>query len=678
MQQIVGYRKDRLGARIIALGNLLRLEEKFGVPVHYFWPDAFEGHNMAVETETQPIFEAGFQARYIRQIPEGERPEISDLTDLDQIQRRVGTAEFTQRLQEGERFLCSEGLHLAVFTDESGPEHIRAFRAAVARIVWSDRIQEVLDQATAKLADFSLHPMALHVRRGDVLDKAPWCHKNWTSKFAPDEFYHAVMNRSDAGAVLFSDTPDVVAKMAASHANAFTLEDLVDAPDLSELQRDLVELLLMARCTEIVAPSLSAFSSSASMINGMRLTELPHDLPETERFGAYDTLLDRVIEGPGSFHNEGDFAQSLGYAFRHALNVKRHRELYTVLKRAIEAGQNYAFYYPIAMALAIACGDTDYALSMDSAAQHDKNIWLDDQTTSSALGRVAEHLTYDPVQATSDFLHLYLSRHKSDPDQDALAHYFFTREPVFKYLFQVSDIVKETMSYGRDKERIFLFPVDDNLFDGALNAALPIWIPGGDWPEMFERQQITKNITKNPDFRSKKFQIPAEIREAEAQSFQDSRPLPEDMESLELLSVYSMALMLSGRYRRATALMFHCRNTLPDHPIFLKRLANRFLVTGQTEKAVRNLEQASAVLPKHPGITLVRACIAQERDDHKGAAALLEDISGQTHLPFTLFKAWEMSLRKLKARDHQKAVIAETARRFPGHPIFGKQWAGRL
>ena len=678
MAQIIGYRKDRLGARIIALGNLLCLEDKFGVAVEYLWPDGFESHDMAINDPSCPIFDPAFQAKYLREIPQGDRPAIDDLTDLDKIRGRTATDAFRNMLGRGEQFLCNEGLHPLLFADERGPGHMDPFQAAFARIKWSARVQEVLDQAFAKLEALPGDPYALHVRRGDVLDKDPWFHKNWVSKFAPDEFYACIMDKPNTATVLFSDTPEVIERMAATRPSAVTLANLVDAPDLSEMQRDLVELLLMAKCRDIVAPSLSAFSSSAAMMGGMGIVELPHDLPEADRFAAYDTLLERVLAGPESFHNTGDFAQSLGYAFRHALNVKRHHALYAKLKAVMAEGQDYAFYLPLAMALAIACGEPAHALALDAQAASNPHIWKDDQMICTALGRVADHTAGDPERATADFLALYLARHKTGPDQDALAHYFFTKEPVFQDLFLIDDVIKDTLYYGRKKERIFLFPVDDDLYDGALNNAVPLWIPGADWPEMFEKQQIIKNITKNPKLQAKEFYFPAEIKTAVKAFFQSDKPLPTDQESVILLSAHAMALALSGRRRLASRILLHCRRQMPEHPIFLKRLANVFAAMEKPDNARNNLERAANILPDHPGITLARVQQMHDVGDYAAAAALLERNGGQTYLPLTYFKAWELSLRKTKAREAASDVIRTAADRFPGHEIFSKQWEGKV
>jgi len=675
--QIIGYRKDRLGARIIALGNLLFLEGKFGAEVRYLWPDGFESHDMAVENPDHPIFAPAFAAKYVQQVPMGARPDIDDLTDIDKVRGRISTKIFADRLTKGERFLANEGLEPLLFSNELGPTHAEDFRAAMARIEYAQPIVDVLAEATAKLRALGETPLALHVRRGDVLDKDPWCHKNWVSKFAPDEFYEAVMDRPDTATLLFSDTPAAAARLAAPRKGAITLDDLLDTPNLSEMQRDLVELLLMAQCDAVVAPSLSAFSSSAALMTGMGINELPAGLPPEERFPAYDKLLARILQGPDSFHNTGDFAQSIGYAFGHALKEKQHHAVYDLLKKSMAEGQDYAFYQPLIMALAIACGAPAHAVEVHKKAKLDPNIWPDDLKICDALGAVAAHSVGDSG-AVQTFLQLYLARNKTAPHLDSIANYFFAHEPQIAELFMLDDLTLETFRFGRDRERIFLFPVDDDLYGGSLNAAFPIWIPGADWPEMFERPQIIKNVTKEPKFQAKRMQIPAEIKAAELAFFQEEAPLPTDPEALTLLSVLSVALALSGRYRRASGLMFHCRKQQPDNPLFLKRLANRFRATGHLDKAGHNLDRALRVAPTHPGLVLMKAELLQEADENEAAEALLETIEDASVLPFAYFKTRERSLRKLKAQHKTKRVIKQAAKRFPGHEIFEKQWAGKL
>ncbi|WP_458790327.1 hypothetical protein [Yoonia sp. MH D7] len=675
--QIIGYRKDRLGARIIAIGNLLSLEQKYGASVLFHWTQTSEDHDMRIDDPAHPIFTQEFTQRYIRQVPQGDREALRTLTDLEAVRGSISAQLFEERLKAGERFLCSSGLEPLLFANELGPEQMDIFHQIFAGIDWAPRIKEVLAQAMAKIDSLSGKPYALHVRRGDVLDKSPWCHRIWSSKFAPDEFYNAIMDRPDVATVLFSDTPEVAAAMAAGRPNAITLDELVTAPDLSTMQRDLVELLLMAKCDKIVAPALSAYSTSAAMIGGAGTFKVPSDLNGRDKTAAFDGVLARVLTQPESFHNTGDFAQSLGYAYRHALNVNQHHALYEKLKSVMADGQTYAFYQPVIMALAIACGEPQHAMAVYDQAKADPNIWANDLMTCAVLGCLSDHLAGDQRRATTDFMKLYLARGRSDAGQDTIAHYFYKNEPEFQNLFLLDPVVIETLCSGRSNVT-YLFPADDTQHNGALNVTLPLWVTGADWSEMFEKPKLLQSLTNSPSLNAKKTLIPSDILDAERRHFQDNAALPSDPRSLMLLSVYGVALRLSGRYRRATQIMFHCRDHMPEHPIFIKRLADLLNDAGKTEAAQRNYNKAGRLLPHHPGVTLARARMAQSDGEHRVAADLFAENSDQHILPLSYFKSWELSMRKLKSPTGARDVIAAAYKRFPEHSIFEKKWADKV
>lgn len=675
--QIIGFRKDRLGARIIALGNLLSLEDKYGASVSFLWADKSEDHDMRIDDPNHPIFDREFAAKYLEQIAQGDRTKMEGLTDLEEIRGRISTQLFQDKLKTNERFLCMNGFQPLLFANEVGPDQMDAFRAAMARIVWAPQVQDVLEQATVKLSALSEETYAVHVRRGDVLDKEPWCHRHWPAKFAPDEFYTAIMNQPDVATLLFSDTPEVADRLAAGHPNAITFSDLVDAPDLSALQRDLVELLLMSHCKTICAPALSAFSSSAAMVSGSRTLKLPADLATGPKALAYDALLARVLSGPDSFHNTGDFAQSLGYAYRHALNTDQYHAIYDVLNSAIAAGQGYSFYYPIVMALAIACEQPKEALVAYEHSKKDPHIWASDRLICNAFSHLAAHISGEKENALSGFLALYFARTKSEPALDAVAHYFHQNEQGVRDLFQLDPEVFDTFCTP-GKSSSHYFPASETLYGGALNAALPIWILGADWTEMFDKPSLARNLSNTPSFKEKKSAFPKDIHAAELNHFRDGTALPTDHQSVMLLSVYAVALRLSGRYKRATSLLFHCRNEMPEHPVFRKRLADQLMTTGRVDAARRNFDKLGNLLPRHAGVTLARAKMAIHDNDPGKAAKLFEVNADQPLLPFTYFKAWEQAMRKINDPSGAKDVIETAAKLFPDHPVFKRKWADHL
>ncbi len=677
-EQIIGFRKDRLGARITSLGNILFLEQKFNTTVRFLWTVTSEEHSMDILDPAHPIFAQDFLEKYIVQVSSGEHEEVtSNLTAIEDVRGRISAEQFESRLKAGERFLCDSGFSPIAFANETEKDLLEPFRASLKRISWAPCIYQALDEAEKKLRSFPGKPLGLHVRRGDILSKEPWCHRNWTSKFVPDEFYTVVMDRPDTTTILFSDTPEVIARLVAERKNALAVSDLISMQGLSTLQRDLLELLILARCDKIVAPILSAFSSLATLLEGTKTVKLPLDLPPSERDSAYDSILSRALYEPDSFYNEGDFAQSIGYAFPHALNVGQYTRLYEKLNTVMQNGQTFAFYLPFVMALAISTGNYSHAIELSKIAKESHDIWGSDKMSCASLACLAEHASGNKRKAFSDFLNSYFSRQASNTFQDSIAHYFLIKEPQFQEIFNVDSVVVETLCKAQVLGDTF-FPRSDSLFDGSLNAVLPLWITGADWSEMFEKKGLQNRLTNSPSFVEKQSVIPNDILDAERNYFREQAPLPGDPDSLKLLSIYAVALRLSGRYRRAVQVMYHCRNNMPQHPIFLKRLGDQLLTLGNLEGAQNNFRRASEILPHHPGLTLARARIAQKQGDHHTAVRLLALNADQEILPLTYFKSWEFSMRKLKSRSGARDVIRAAYARFPDHTIFKKRWADVL
>lgn len=76
-EQIIGFRKDRLGARITSLGNLLFLEQKFNTTVRFLWTVTSEERSMDILDPAHPIFAQDFLEKYIVQVSSGEQEEVT-------------------------------------------------------------------------------------------------------------------------------------------------------------------------------------------------------------------------------------------------------------------------------------------------------------------------------------------------------------------------------------------------------------------------------------------------------------------------------------------------------------------------------------------------------------------------------------------------------------------------
>ena len=170
-------------------------------------------------------------------------------------------------------------------------------------------------------------PVAIHVRRGDILDVPPWCYSSWATKYVPDEFFRAFISTGEGPVISFSDTPEAVRHLAQGNPRILPVTEVFGDARLPQPARDLLELVLMSECAQVGAPSHSAFSRAAAVAGRCRIVALPGALPEDLRRAAYDALLERVIAAQDSFFAPGDLAQSAGYAARHAVVVGRGAEL---------------------------------------------------------------------------------------------------------------------------------------------------------------------------------------------------------------------------------------------------------------------------------------------------------------------------------------------------------------
>ena len=676
--QILGYRKDRLGARIIALANLLSFEQKFGAKVKYIWPDKFEDHDMTVDGSAYPIFEQEFVDKYILQIPSSESPNFHGFNSIENVLGNCGTVQFRSRLANGAKYYSTVSARPAVFSNERGQLGLRAFHDAFKRIKFSEPIRNSINEIIS--SELKERPTALHIRRGDVIDREPWCHKNWISKFAPDEFYEVLIEEKQSRFFAFSDTPEAAKKFASKWPHVLSVDDkLVNAPDLSEMQRDLLELLIMSNCSEIIAPSQSAFSSVASMIANIPLKKIPYSFNEEQRVKAYDSLLDRILSDPGSFINEGEFSQSLGYSFRHALNRQKMPDLENILKAKFEDGKFYSFYTPILMISAILNGDLKLIAKLKEHAKLDKNIWADDQRICEGLYEVAEFVFGDRQKAENGFLQHYLRRHKSEPNLDSLAYFFFAESSALKDLFLVDETTFQTFSFGDHGERVFLFPRDKNLYSGNLNRAFPFWIASGDWPELNEKQQTPKNISLDPKLSEKMYPVPEELRRLEADIQKTGvGELPTGSYETALLSVMAAAFTLSGRYRRAHRILKHCKRHRKDDALVYKRFANALFLVGESKLAEQNLTRALEIRPDHIGLKIALAENWNKQKKFDECRELLEPLMETKVLPLKYFKTLEASYRAKGDRSSRKSVIEKAIEYYPSHDYIVRHWTPKV
>ncbi|MFI0396161.1 hypothetical protein [Paracoccus jiaweipingae] len=347
---IIGYRQDRIGARLIAMLNVQRFAALTGTEGRFCWLSQPDGPYPELADPTR-FFSAGYVARHLRIV--SAAPDLTGRGFYPALSKGLNLGGLRAALRDGQGFWTDSNLSVDRVMDEDTASVARQMADLSAAIDLAPALRSALGGARAALARRwgPGRPFAIHVRRGDILDALPWSLSSWPTKYLPDEFFRAFVAQVDGPVIAFSDTPDAVRHLAQGDARIVPVGDLVDLGTLDRAEVDLAEMLLMAGCRLIGAPAQSAFSRAAEVMGAAEVAPLPAALPEPARHAAFDALLTRVIDRPDSFFAPGDLAQSVQYAASHAVSAGRVPALLDLFAQRPEMPDRFPFLY---RALAVA------------------------------------------------------------------------------------------------------------------------------------------------------------------------------------------------------------------------------------------------------------------------------------------------------------------------------------
>ncbi|MEM7213170.1 MAG: hypothetical protein AAF479_15000, partial [Pseudomonadota bacterium] len=204
-------------------------------------------------------------------------------------------------------------------------------------------------------------------RRGDLTGDLKAMNKAWPHKMVPNEFYEMHMRerlQSSGGVLLFSDDVATIAHYRKAFPELKILTDIIDASDLTEAQRDLVEMYAMGRCATIVAPERSAFSSTAADLFGATKLSVTEALGATLMDEAHAALMARLETDPDSFDGDGDIGQSLAHIGNWLDGHERWEDAARVFGGQVRRGVNISFVYPRALSYLHRTGDVDGVLEI--------------------------------------------------------------------------------------------------------------------------------------------------------------------------------------------------------------------------------------------------------------------------------------------------------------------------
>ena len=378
--QLVAFRNDRLGARLLTMVNAMRIGADYDIPFAVYWPFAVDVTK--VFNDPTELFESGFVARHFISKEEfvGLRPQalrIGDAVRRDADQLRSDCAG-------GKHVLVDQAFGINVFEGEDEDAVSIRFAAAFGQVPFSAALGGPMASVDQALSGAT----AYHIRRGDLTEGVQAMNKPWPHKMVPDEFYERQMARvlgDDTPAILFSDDAETLRHYTSRFPKLRTIRDVLDTDGLTEAQRDLIELYAMSRCETIIAPQRSAFSSTAANLSGARKMDVTECLTPEDREAAQQALFERLRDRPGSFAGDGEIGQSLAHIGQWLEESGRLAEAADLFSTRIASGLNISFIYPQTMGYQHRVGDVDGVIDTARHMQSRYVVHIKDQANAEIL-----------------------------------------------------------------------------------------------------------------------------------------------------------------------------------------------------------------------------------------------------------------------------------------------------
>src|SRR6056297_4234508 len=337
----IGLRKDQLGARLLMMLNSIRLAEDYGTDFRINW---FPRGAMAPKLDTPAdLFAPDFMARHF--IDNADFEALDDRTEpLWSFLKDQSPERLEAHLAGGGHVLLDEGFEIVAFPWEDAGDLRGRFREFIAKIGFNPVVRDHIATIEAAMNRDGGRTIAYHIRRGDILNEDPWKHKEWPAKIEPDELYSAYLEKNKgAGALVFSDQPESIARFTKAHPQVGSIDDLVDLSGCKPVQRDFLELFAMSRASEIVAPPISAFSRAAARLSGQERKCFHEVMTLAERDAAYEHLVSRFNAGPGEFITPSEAAHVFVKLARRLQETGREAEAWEIGQSILDAGADNAF-----------------------------------------------------------------------------------------------------------------------------------------------------------------------------------------------------------------------------------------------------------------------------------------------------------------------------------------------
>lgn len=402
--ELLAFRNDRLGARIMCVLNAMRLHRDHDLPFRVHW---HQGTDIGrVFNDTAQLFDQDFiETHFIDR--DTFRSRVVTPVRFNNL-KDATTRGLRDLLASGQDVLLDQPFGYTVLADESEDTVARRCHEIWANFPFAKTLQPKIEELTRNLRGAT----AYHIRRGDIISFPRAMNRSWPKKYIPDDYFVAHMQKLLATGirpVLFSDDQPTIDRFQGMFPDLIAANSLFDANIIPEGQRDLLELVAMSRCDKIIAPPGSAFSSTAAALGGCRKLDVMEDLTPTDVQASRKRMQDRMKAAAAArdIRDAGDLGQTLQHVANDLAVEGRFRDAAAIIAPLVTAGLNISFLYPLLLEMQLASDDHDGALRVADLMQDRVLFHRQDWAASQALIAHAWHVKGNRQRAATAALNAY-------------------------------------------------------------------------------------------------------------------------------------------------------------------------------------------------------------------------------------------------------------------------------
>lgn len=621
--RLIAFRADRLGARLVSLMNAMRIAETVGAEFACAWTKS-EGVGEVFNDPTE-LFDAAFVEAHFVSLDAW--PEIRRRAQSLRPSATGSAATVASSLDAGSDLVVENAFGVITMQGEAQEDAVRDFRRQLGRIRFSRSVSGAMKALDTELNGHT----AYHIRRGDLTDDTKAMNKPWPHKMVPNEFYETHIREcleASVGAVLFSDDPATVEHYRTRFPALRTIGEIIDFDDMTEAQRDLMELYAMARCSIIIAPERSAFSSTAADLFGATKLPIADALGADLMDRAHAALVDRIEHQPDSFNGDGDLGQSLHHAGAWLEVQQRWQDAADLFSGSVQAGLNISFIYPQTMRYQLITDDLGGVLKTAESMRRSSTLEAKDFVNAEVLHGFAHIRAGDRmtglVHVSNAFWH------------GGIAGLACNAVPLMVDLgwFDHTNFLPVTMLQRAVRQRVgparsilSELPGLDNLDDvespstiGRLDTVTWDWAPllqplAGGKPQRARELDKVRDVLEKSKFGPEvRIEVESQlaifhafrgdVAQAESQLTKLSHKAPDHWQVWQRLSHVHW---LERRFQPSLEAARQALRAFPDAPAMRAWLGMVLLRNKGVEEAVELLRTADAALPGMPGVTYLFA-----------------------------------------------------------------------